>query len=37
VLGPGVIAAERLQPPESATPVRLNDGKTLITDEPFPK
>ena len=32
---PGVIGAEQLQPPESATTVRVEDGKTLTTDGPF--
>jgi hypothetical protein len=32
---PGVLAAEQLQPPESATTVRVEDGKTLTTDGPF--
>ncbi len=32
---PGVIGAEQLQPPESATTVRVDDGKTLTTDGPF--
>ena len=29
VQAPGVVGAERLQPPESATTVRVEDGKTL--------
>ena len=32
---PGVLGAEQLQPPESATTVRVQDGKTLTTDGPF--
>jgi hypothetical protein len=32
---PGVLGAEQLQPPESATTVREEDGKTLMTDGPF--
>ena len=32
---PGVLAAEQLQPPESATTVRVEDGTALITDGPF--
>jgi hypothetical protein len=32
---PGVLAAEQLQPPASATTVREEDGKTLMTDGPF--
>jgi hypothetical protein len=32
---PGVYGAERLQPPESATTVRVQDGKMLTTDGPF--
>ena len=32
---PGVVGAERLQPPESATTVRVEGGKTLMTDGPF--
>jgi hypothetical protein len=32
---PGVLGAEQLQPPESATTVREQDGKTLTTDGPF--
>ena len=32
---PGVFGAAQLQPPESATTVRLQDGKTLTTDGPF--
>jgi hypothetical protein len=31
----GVLGAEQLQPPESATTVRVEDGKTLTTDGPF--
>jgi hypothetical protein len=32
---PGVTPGERLQPPESATTVRVQDQKTLTTDGPF--
>jgi hypothetical protein len=32
---PGVLGAEQLQPPESATTVRAGNGSTLITDGPF--
>jgi hypothetical protein len=32
---PGVLGAEQLQPPESATTVREEGGKTLMTDGPF--
>ena len=32
---PGVLGAEQLEPPESATTVRVEDGKTLTTDGPF--
>jgi hypothetical protein len=32
---PGVLGAEQLQPPESATTVRAEGGKTLTTDGPF--
>ncbi len=32
---PGVSPGVRLSPPESATTVRVQDGKTLITDGPF--
>ena len=31
----GVLGAEQLQPPESATTVRVEDGRTLTTDGPF--
>jgi hypothetical protein len=31
----GIYGAEQLQPPESATTVRMQDGKTLTTDGPF--
>jgi hypothetical protein len=30
-----VLGAEQLQPAESATTVRVEDGKTLTTDGPF--
>jgi hypothetical protein len=32
---PGVSPGLGLQPPETATTVRVQDGKTLITDGPF--
>jgi hypothetical protein len=32
---PGVIGGEQLQPVETATTVRVVDGKTLLTDGPF--
>ncbi len=32
---PGVTPGEQLAPPESATTVRVQDGKTLTTDGPF--
>ena len=32
---PGVTSGERMQPPESATTVRVKDGSTLTTDGPF--
>lgn len=32
---PGVTPGERLQPPESATTVRVQDERTLTTDGPF--
>jgi hypothetical protein len=32
---PGVSPGEWLQPPETATTVRVQDGKTLTTDGPF--
>ena len=32
---PGVIGGERLQPVETATTVRVQDGETLLTDGPF--
>lgn len=32
---PGVFGAAQLQPPESATTVRVEGGKTLTTDGPF--
>jgi hypothetical protein len=31
----GVSPGKRMQPPESATTVRVKDGKTLTTDGPF--
>jgi hypothetical protein len=32
---PGVTPGEGLQPPETATTVRVQDGRTLTTDGPF--
>jgi len=32
---PGVSSGLQLQPPETATTVRVQDGKTLTTDGPF--
>ncbi len=32
---PGVTSGEGLAPPETATTVRVQDGKTLTTDGPF--
>jgi hypothetical protein len=32
---PGVTPGLQLQPPETATTVRVQDGRTLITDGPF--
>ena len=32
---PGVTAGLQLQPPETATTVRVQDGRTLTTDGPF--
>ena len=32
---PGVSPGVRMQPPETATTVRVKDGKTLTTDGPF--
>ena len=32
---PGVIGGEGLQPVETATTVRVQDGETLLTDGPF--
>lgn len=32
---PGVSPGVRMQPPETATTVRVEDGKTLTTDGPF--
>lgn len=32
---PGVSPGARMQPPETATTVRVADGKTLTTDGPF--
>jgi hypothetical protein len=33
---PGVTAGAHLQPAETATTVRVQDGRTLTTDGPFP-
>jgi hypothetical protein len=32
---PGVLGAEQLERPDSATTVRVQDGRTLTTDGPF--
>ena len=32
---PGVTPGEQMQPPETATTVRVEDGRTLTTDGPF--
>ena len=32
---PGVTPGVQMQPPETATTVRVNDGRTLTTDGPF--
>ena len=32
---PGVTPGEQMQPPEAATTVRVEDGRTLVTDGPF--
>jgi hypothetical protein len=32
---PGVTPGQQMQPPELATTVRVQDGKTLTTDGPF--
>jgi hypothetical protein len=32
---PGVTSGDQMQPPEMATTVRVQDGKTLTTDGPF--
>jgi hypothetical protein len=32
---PGAVSGERMQPPETATTVRVQDGRTLTTDGPF--
>jgi hypothetical protein len=32
---PGVIAGDQLQPVDTATTVRVQDGETLLTDGPF--
>ena len=32
---PGILGGEQLQPVETATTVRVQDGETLLTDGPF--
>ena len=32
---PGIVAGEQLQPVETATTVRVENGETLLTDGPF--
>jgi hypothetical protein len=32
---PGAVGGEHLQPPDTATTVRVEDGRTLTTDGPF--
>lgn len=32
---PGVLGSEQLQPPETASTVRVEGGKALVTDGPF--
>jgi hypothetical protein len=32
---PGVTTGQQMQPPETATTVRVQDGRTLTTDGPF--
>ena len=34
---PGVYGGSQLQPVTTATTVRVDDGKTLVTDGPFPE
>jgi len=34
---PGVTGGAQLQPPTTATTVRVQDGRTLTTDGPFPE
>jgi hypothetical protein len=34
---PGVTPGHELEPPSTATTVRVKDGKTLTTDGPFPE
>ncbi len=34
---PGTLGGSQLQPAETATTVRVEDGKTLTTDGPFPE
>ena len=33
----GVVGAQELQPADTATTVRVQDGKTMTTDGPFPE
>jgi len=35
--GPGVTGGAQLQPADTATTVRVQDGRTLTTDGPFPE
>jgi hypothetical protein len=35
LLDPRIVASSQLQPTETATTVRLSEGRTLITDGPF--
>jgi hypothetical protein len=32
---PGIVGGAQLQPPETATTIRVSDGQTLTTDGPF--
>ena len=34
---PGVVGGSQLQPVETATTVRVENGETLVTDGPFPE
>jgi hypothetical protein len=34
---PGITGGAQLQPPSTATTVRVQDGRTLTTDGPFPE